>query len=220
MSDSSLWFSSKYQLDGPNQTQGICWFLFLSFAFLSLKNFSMSSSLINWLLNYPKRLFFLVLIVTIFAGCFIYKNISINTSNTDLLSKELTFRKNQIEFKKDFPQFSNNIIIVVDAKKSDVAEDIATYLHNEIKKEDKILFNDIFYPEELSFFKKNGYLYLTEDELDKTLEQIISYQPFIFKLSQEPTLNGLLSTINLFLSAELSQDNLENVNNFLKKLFK
>ena len=62
----------------------------------------MSSSLINWLLNYPKRLFFLVLIVTIFAGCFIYKNISINTSNTDLLSKELTFRKNQIEFKKDF----------------------------------------------------------------------------------------------------------------------
>ena len=180
----------------------------------------MSSSLINWLLNYPKRLFFLVLIVTIFAGCFIYKNISINTSNTDLLSKELTFRKNQIEFKKDFPQFSNNIIIVVDAKKSDVAEDIATYLHNEIKKEDKILFNDIFYPEELSFFKKNGYLYLTEDELDKTLEQIISYQPFIFKLSQEPTLNGLLSTINLFLSAELSQDNLENVNNFLKKFFK
>ena len=77
----------------------------------------MSSSLINWLLNYPKRLFFLVLIVTIFAGCFIYKNISINTSNTDLLSKELTFRKNQIEFKKDFPQFSNNIIIVVDARK-------------------------------------------------------------------------------------------------------
>ena len=125
--------------------------------------------------------------------------------------------ENQIEFKKDFPQFSNNIIIVVDAKKSDVAEDIATYLYNEIKKEDKILFNDIFYPEELSFFKKNGYLYLTEDELDKTLEQIISYQPFIFKLSQEPTLNGLLSTINLFLSAELSQDNLENVNNFLKK---
>ena len=180
----------------------------------------MASCLINWLLNYPKRLFFLVLIVTIFAGCFIYKNISINTSNTDLLSKELTFRKNQIEFKKDFPQFSNNIIIVVDAKKSDVAEDIATYLHNEIKKEDKILFNDIFYPEELSFFKKNGYLYLTEDELDKTLEQIISYQPFIFKLSQEPTLNGLLSTINLFLSAELSQDNLENVNNFLKKFFK
>ena len=102
----------------------------------------MSNLLINWVLKYPKRLLFLVLIVTIFAGCFIYKNISINTSNTDLLSKELTFRKNQIEFKKDFPQFSNNIIIVVDAKKSDVAEDIATYLHNEIKKEDKILFND------------------------------------------------------------------------------
>ena len=94
----------------------------------------MSNLLINWVLKYPKRLLFLVLIVTIFAGCFIYKNISINTSNTDLLSKELTFRKNQIEFKKDFPQFSNNIIIVVDAKKSDVAEDIATYLHNEIKR--------------------------------------------------------------------------------------
>ena len=84
------------------------------------------------------------------------KNISINTSNTDLLSKELTFRKNDIAFTKEFPQFSNNIMVVIDAKKSDIAKDIASSFYKEIKKKEGELFNDIFYPEELDFFKKNG----------------------------------------------------------------
>ena len=69
----------------------------------------MTNFLINWVLTYSKRFIFFILLLTVAAGCFIYKNISVNTSNTDLLSKELTFRKNDIAFKKEFPQFSNNI---------------------------------------------------------------------------------------------------------------
>ena len=77
----------------------------------------MGSSLINWVLTYPRRFILFILLITVTAGCFVYKNISVNTSNTDLLSKELTFRKNDIAFTKEFPQFSNNIIVVIDAKK-------------------------------------------------------------------------------------------------------
>ena len=77
----------------------------------------MANSLINWVLKYPKIFIFFILLITLAAGCFVYKNISINTSNTDLLSEELTFRKNDIALTKEFPQFSNNIMVVVDAKK-------------------------------------------------------------------------------------------------------
>ena len=86
----------------------------------------MVNSLINWILRYPKRFILFILLLTLAAGCFIYKNISVNTSNTDLLSKELTFRKNDIAFTKEFPQFSNTIIVVIDAKEKDVAQDIAS----------------------------------------------------------------------------------------------
>ena len=139
----------------------------------------MTSSLINWVLTYPKRFILFILLITLAAGCFVYKNISVNTSNTDLLSKELTFRKNEIAFKKEFPQFSNNIIVVVDAKKSDIAKDIASSLYELVKTKEGELFSDIFYPEELDFFKKNGLLYLSEEELEKKLDEMVDYQAFI-----------------------------------------
>ena len=132
----------------------------------------MANSLINWVLKYPKRFIFFILLITLAAGCFVYKNISVNTSNTDLLSKELTFRKNDIAFTKEFPQFSNNIIVVIDADKSDVVKDIASSFYKEVKKKEGELFSDIFYPEELDFFKKNGLLYLSEEDLEQRLENI------------------------------------------------
>ena len=103
-------------------------------------------------------------------------------------------------FKEEFPQFSNNIMVVIDAKKSDVAKDIASKMYSEIKKQEGKLFTDIFYPNELDFFKKNGLLYLSEEELEKWLDQIVNYQPFISRLSKDQTLYGLLNTINFFLS--------------------
>ena len=178
----------------------------------------MENSLINWVLKYSKRFIFFILLITLAAGCFVYKNISVNTSNTDLLSKELTFRKNDIAFTKEFPQFSNSIIVVIDAKKSDIAKDIASSFYKEIKKKEGELFNDIFYPKELDFFKKNGLLYLSEEDLEKRLDEMASYQPFISRLSQDQTLYGLLNTINLFLSADLSNNHIDQINKLLKNL--
>ena len=110
----------------------------------------MFNSLFVWVLNQSKRIISFVLLLTLFAGFFVYHNISINTSNTDLLSKELQFRKNEKIFKEEFPQFSNNIMVVIDAKKSDVAKDIASKMYSEIKKQEGKLFTDIFYPNELA----------------------------------------------------------------------
>ena len=178
----------------------------------------MTNSLINWVLTRPKRFIFFILLITLAAGCFVYKNISINTSNTDLLSKELTFRKNDIAFTKEFPQFSNNIMIVIDARKSDIAKDIASSFYKEIKKKEGELFSDIFYPEELDFFKKNGLLYLSEEELENKLDEMVDYQPFISRLSQDQTLYGLLNTINLFLSADLEDNYIEKINKLFEKI--
>ena len=178
----------------------------------------MTNSLINWVLTYPKRFIFFILLITLAAGCFVYKNISINTSNTDLLSKELTFRKNDIAFTKEFPQFSNTIMVVIDAREKDVAQDIASKFYYFAKTREDELFDDIFYPNELDFFKKNGFLYLSEDELEESLDEMSAYQPFISRLSQNQTLYGLLNTVNLFLTADLNDQYIQKINKLFKKL--
>ena len=120
----------------------------------------MANSLINWVLEYPKRFIFCILLITLAAGCFVYKNISINTSNTDLLSKDLTFRKNDIAFTKEFPQFSNNIMVVIDAKKSDIAKDIASSFYKEIKKKKENCLVIFFIQKNWIFLKKmDFYIY-------------------------------------------------------------
>ena len=179
----------------------------------------MFNSLFVWVLNQSKWIISFVLLLTLFAGFFVYHNISINTSNTDLLSKELLFRKNEKIFKEEFPQFSNNIMVVIDAKKSDVAKDIASKMYSEIKKQEGKLFTDIFYPNELDFFKKNGLLYLSEEELEKWLDQIVNYQPFISRLAESPSLYGLLSTIDLFLLVDLNDQHIDRLNKLLGKIF-
>ena len=183
----------------------------------------MGSSLINWVLTYPRRFILFILLITVTAGCFVYKNISVNTSNTDLLSKELTFRKNDIAFTKEFPQFSNNIIVVIDAKKSDVAKEAASSLYEQLVREHygqrgNDLYKNIFYPSELGFFKKNGLLYLSEEELEEKLDNMARYQPFISRLTSDLSLYNFLDTINLFLSADLSDENIEKINKLFEQL--
>ena len=187
----------------------------------------MANSLINWVLTYPKRFIFFILLITLAAGCFIYKNISINTSNTDLLSEELTFRKNDIAFTKEFPQFSNNMIVVIDAKKSDIAKGVASKIYRRIIQEqedtkwpekESNLYNYMFYPEEEYFFKKNGLLFLSVDELEEKLDNMARYQPFISRLASEDSLYNFLNTINLFLSADLSDENIEKINRLFEQL--
>ena len=178
----------------------------------------MTISLINLVLTYPKRFILFILLITLAAGCFVYKNISVNTSNTDLLSKELTFRKNDIAFKKEFPQFSNTIMVVIDAREKDVAQDIASKFYHFVKIKEDELFDDIFYPNELDFFKKSGFLYLSEDELEESLDEMSAYQPFISRLSQDQTLYGLLNTVNLFLTADLNDQYIQKINKLFKKL--
>ena len=80
------------------------------------------------------------------------------------------------------------------------------------------MFDDIFYPNELDFFKKSGFLYLSEDELEENLDEMSAYQPFISRLSQDQTLYGLLNTVNLFLTADLNDQYIQKINKLFKKL--
>ena len=47
-------------------------------------------------------------------------NISINTDTSDMLSPDLPFRQNSIAVSKSFPQFSDNIVIVIDIENEKV----------------------------------------------------------------------------------------------------
>ena len=81
--------------------------------------------LISWVTQHAGLVVSLAAILTVSAAFYAAKNLSINTDTEDMLSSELPFRKNSKALSHAFPQFSDNIVIVVDAPTADQAYDAA-----------------------------------------------------------------------------------------------
>lgn len=147
----------------------------------------------------------LIAILTIAVGYFAATGIGINTDTEDMLSPDLDFRKNATAMDKAFPQFNDNMVIVLDGVNADLLADAATALTGELAKSPDI-FGEVFDPSGLAFFAKNGFLYLSKEELESLVERLNDAQPFIGKLWNDPTLPGLFGTLRLILkeSAEAS----------------
>jgi len=125
-------------------------------------------------------------------------NISINTDTSDMLSPDLPFRQNSIAVSKSFPQFSDNIVIVIDGFTADLVNDAADLFSIQLKK-DPSSFGEVFDPMSMEFFIKNGLLYFTLPKLEELSDRLIAAQPFISTLWANPSLSGLFNLLSLFL---------------------
>ena len=80
-----------------------------------------------------------------------------------MLSSDLEFRRHSAEISKAFPQFSDNLVIVIDGKTADVADDAARELADYLSAHPK-LFGRVIDTAGSKFFRRNGLLYLDLDD--------------------------------------------------------
>ena len=83
---------------------------------------------ISWVTHHAGIVVSLAAILTVSAAFYSAKHLRINTDTEDMLSSELPFRKNSKALSHAFPQFSDNIVIVIDAPTTDQAYDAADVL--------------------------------------------------------------------------------------------
>lgn len=139
----------------------------------------------------------LSLALTALLGSYTLRNLGVNTDTTGLISAELGFRKNYDAFRKAFPYFNDVIAIVVDGRTADDAQDGASALADRLSKQTD-LFKSVFYLQGERFFRDNGLLYLSVDDLTKISTRLAQAQPLLAELAVDPSLRGLF---NLFSQA-------------------
>ncbi|MCG3143847.1 MAG: hypothetical protein HONDAALG_01219 [Gammaproteobacteria bacterium] len=134
----------------------------------------------------------LVLAVAAAVGCAVYtvRNVRINTDTADMLSPDLPWRQTQIHYQKEFPQYSDTIVVVIDGATVDEARDGATRLAQALAGRND-LFIEVYYPQGSEFFRRNGLLYLDEAELQDLSDNLARVQPFLARLKADPTVRGL-----------------------------
>ena len=129
-----------------------------------------------------------------FAVRYTVGNLSMNTDTEDLLSDKLVWRKLDQEYEKLFPQYDNNILIVVEAATPDQAQDAAELLYERLQPE-QTLFEFVYYPKALALFRESGLLFLDRPELQDLSDNLAEVQPFLAKLARDPTLHGLFEVL-------------------------
>lgn len=123
-------------------------------------------------------------------------HLSMDTNTTDMLAEDLPFRKAYDEYKDAFPQFSDNIVIVIDGNNPDVVADFSAQMAERLRDKPE-LFPYVFDPRNDPFFIRNGLLYLDEDELAQLSDRLARAQPLIGTLAKETNLRGFFDVLEL-----------------------
>ena len=156
-------------------------------------------ALIRWTVAVTRFAWWVVVasvLVSAGAAMYLAQNIRINTDTEDMLSPDLEFRRHSEELSQAFPQFSDNLVIVIDGQTPDAADDAARKLAKHLRGSPKI-YGRVNDPAGSEFFRRNGFLYLDVDELYRLSDRLAEAQPFLGTLWRDPSLVGFLGMLGL-----------------------
>jgi len=135
-------------------------------------------------------------------------HLGFNTSTNDMLSAELPFRQTYHIFENAFPQYLNNILVVIDGETPETARDAAKRLAKHLQKQ-PALFTSVYLPRANRFLEEHALMFLKQDKLERMSEDLAKIQPFLGKLTGDPSLRGLFSMLASAVDAVKDGDDVE-----------
>lgn len=149
----------------------------------------------NWILRAP---YLVLLTMLLSAGAAVYytvNHLSINTDTTELIAPDAPFQKNRRTFEKAFPQDVNTLLLMVESDSPELTTGAAKRLAR-LLSADQESFESVYVPNDTDFFRRNGLLYFTLDELQDISSSLTQAQPFIGRLAENNSLEGLFSILD------------------------
>jgi len=140
----------------------------------------------------------LSLLAAAFAFHFVAGHIAIDTDSNKLFRADLPFRKNQAAIDQAFPQSNDLIAVVIDGATPELAEQAAASLADRLQARSD-LFRSVRRPDAGPFFERNGLLFMSVDEVSRITQQLIKAEPMLGSLAADPSLGGLMNTLELML---------------------
>ncbi len=130
------------------------------------------------------------------AGRFMDPNDSaINTNTDDFIAASVPWRQDEIAYSKAFPDQDNQIIVVVDGKTPEIADQSVNALYRRLLNQPK-LFKEVVRPDGGPFFAKNGLLFLSKEDVKKTVGGLQRAQPVLAIIASDPSLRGVFDAFS------------------------
>jgi uncharacterized protein len=134
--------------------------------------------------------------LAVFAGIYAAGHLGIDTDTDAMFAKSLPWRRAALRFKAEFPQFTDLLVAVIDAREPEEAEATALGLAKALAA-DHSHFRSVSRPDASPFLHQEGLLFLDSKKLEALLERIVDAQPFLGQLARDPSARGLFAALSL-----------------------
>jgi len=128
------------------------------------------------------------------ASIYAARHLAMDTDAAKLIREDAQWRQRELALDKAFPQRADLIAIVIDAGTPELAEEAAASLAARLTT-DAANFRAVWRPDGGAFFDREGLLFESPSEIERTLQQLISAQPLLGVLAADPSLRGLTDAL-------------------------
>lgn len=167
--------------------------------------------LIRWVDFVRRRAIWVVLVSLLFtwlAFDYTSRNLGINTDTADMISRHLEWRRDYIEYKKLFPQYTDTLLLVIDGTTPDIAADAGARLAQRLERDSELI-EWVYVPGGGEYFERSALLYMDVDELEDLSDTLATVQPFLSRLSRDPSLRGFMTLLLDATKASLEGESIE-----------
>lgn len=132
---------------------------------------------------------------------YVAENLGVDTDTENILSSELPFRQSDQRYSQLFPQYEDNLVLVIDGDIPERVWDGTRRLAARLEQNNK-LFKRVYAPQANGFFERHGLLYLDLPELEEVADSLAQAQPFLGRLAHDLSLGSLLEILNEAIKAK------------------
>ncbi|HEX9449012.1 MAG TPA: MMPL family transporter [Dongiaceae bacterium] len=140
----------------------------------------------------------LFLALAVASGFYTTHHLKMDTDTANMISPDLPWRQQATHLASLFPQNSGLLVIVVDGKTPELADQATALIFDRLKDRPD-LFTSIRRPDGGVFFNRYGMMFLPTEDLQKVADSVIKAQGFIGSLRTDPSIRGLMNVLDLAL---------------------
>ncbi len=160
---------------------------------------------VGWIQRHAGTILILAMVWTAVMVAIVATRLKVDTDNRNLLSADLPWRKADDALGKRFPQLDQTLVAVIDSASPEAVESAQRKLIVALRAQ-PAMFSEVYAIDTEPYFRRNGFLFLQPDALQKLADQLTLAQPFIGALDHDLSLHGLFTLLSRAVMAPPAQD--------------
>ncbi len=134
--------------------------------------------------------------LALFGAWYASGHLGVSTDTDKLFSDRLPWRQRAQALSRDFPQFTDLLVVVIDGKEPEAADATAASLAAALAADPAHIVS-VSRPDASPFLAQSAFLFLDTKQLETLMNSTIDAQPFLGQLAADPSARGLFASLAL-----------------------